>query len=36
VLKVSCVRILQFTAPVKMYREDEEKEQVVNRLGAFK
>jgi len=23
-------------APMKMYREDEEKEQIVNRLGVFK
>jgi hypothetical protein len=36
VLKVPCVRILQFTAPMKMYREDEETEQIVNGLGAFK
>jgi hypothetical protein len=35
VLKV-CVRILQFTAPMKVYREAEEKEEVVYGLGAFK
>jgi hypothetical protein len=35
-LKVSCVGILQFTAPMKVYREDEEKEHIVNGLGAFK